>query len=157
MKNTHTRNKQEYSFQILCPIVCFNYTGGDWQGFRRPPYRDPLAAASAAVTSSSARRCRLVNPNRLSCSYSTPTTKAARTGHAMRLGAYWLQSPVDRLGRAGSCAFRVFLMLTALHSGSPGCSSVCEAVTASCLTRCPCGFCCVAAMCSLSISGHSCQ
>ena len=25
--------------------------------------------------------------------YSTPTTKAARTGHAMRLVTYWLQSP----------------------------------------------------------------
>lgn len=29
----------------------------------------------------------------------------------MRLGAYWLQSPVDRLGRAGSCAFKVPLLL----------------------------------------------
>ena len=41
----------------------------------------------------------------------TPTTKAAQTGHAMRLVTYWLQSPVDRLGRAGSCAFKVPLLL----------------------------------------------
>ena len=29
----------------------------------------------------------------------------------MRLVTYWLQSPVDRLGRAGSCAFKVPLLL----------------------------------------------
>ena len=65
---------------------------------------------------------------------STPTTKAARTGHAMRLVAYRLQSPVDRLGRAGSCASKLPLLLVLLASCFG--SSLGEASGASCLTRC---------------------
>ena len=70
------------SLRIHLLTACCNYTGGDWQGFRRPPYRDPLASAFAAVTSSSARRCRIANPNRLSCSDSHESPRVARSASA---------------------------------------------------------------------------
>ena len=66
----------------LVYLLCCNYTGGDWQGFRRPPSRDPLASAFAAVTSSSTRRCRIANPHRLSCSDSHDSPRVARFASA---------------------------------------------------------------------------